>query len=195
MELNAAFWGTRYATGDTGWDLGAVSPPLRTWFDGFPGKELRILIPGGGRSWEAEYLHRKGFRHVHVVDLTDASLQELTARCPDFPREHFHIGDFFAHAGRYDRIVEQTFFCALDPVLRKAYVEKMHGLLVPGGILGGVLFNDPLNLDHPPFGGSLEVYRKLFAPVFADLRLEPCRNSVAPRAGRELWLRARRSFA
>jgi hypothetical protein len=193
MELNAGFWGARYATGDTGWDLGAVSPPLQAWFSGFTDKAMRILIPGGGRSWEAEHLHRQGFRHVHVVDLTDAPWRELTARCPDFPREHFHIGDFFAHAGRYHRIVEQTFFCALDPGLRKAYVEKMHGLLVPGGILGGVLFNDALNADRPPFGGSLEEYRTLFGTLFTDLRLDPCHNSVAPRAGRELWLHARRS--
>ena len=29
-------------------------------------------------------------------------------RCPDFPQDHFLVGDFFTHEGAYDRILEQT---------------------------------------------------------------------------------------
>ncbi|MBX2983342.1 MAG: SAM-dependent methyltransferase [Flavobacteriales bacterium] len=190
MELNADFWEERYATSDTRWDLGAVSTPLKTYFDQLTDKKLEIMIPGGGRSYEAEYLHRLGFGNVHVVDLTGAPFADLVERCPDFPKDHLHVADFFSHAGRYDLIIEQTFFCALDPKLRPRYVKRMHELLHPGGKLVGVLFDDPLNTDHPPFGGNEAEYRKLFSPVFADLSLERCHNSIPPRAGRELWLRA-----
>lgn len=193
MELNADFWGARYAEGDTRWDLGAVSTPLKAYFDQLTDKGLRILIPGGGRSYEAEYLHRLGFTEVYVIDLTDAPFKDLLSRCPDFPASHMIIGDLFRHEGAYDRIIEQTFFCALDPRLRTDYVRKMHALLVPGGVLAGVLFDAPLNTDEPPFGGSRAEYLERFAERFQDLYIEPCYNSIPPRAGREVWLRARRS--
>ena len=190
IDLDRDFWQQRYADGTTGWDLGAVSPPLKAWFDQLTDKDLRILIPGGGRSYEAEYLHRQGFRHVFVIDLTSAPFADLLARCPDFPKEHLITGDFFEHLGSYDLIVEQTFFCALDPALRERYVEHMHRLLAPGGKLVGVLFDDPLNNDRPPFGGNKDEYLALFLPVFGEVLLERCHNSVPPRAGRELWLKA-----
>lgn len=188
--LDRAFWEGRYATGETGWDAGSITTPLKTYFDQLQDKSLEILIPGGGKSYEAEYLHRAGFGHVHVVDLAGAAFGHLLSRCPEFPREHLHQADFFAHAGRYDLIVEQTFFCALDPRLRPQYVKHMHELLHPGGKLVGVLFDDPLFTDHPPFGGNAAEYRTLFEPVFGAVGLEPCYNSIPPRAGRELWLKA-----
>jgi len=190
MNLDHDFWHQRYATGETGWDLGAPSTPLREYIDHLVDQELRILIPGGGRAWEAEYAHRIGFRNVFVIDLTDAPLNDLLARCPDFPRAHFIVGDFFAHQGRYDLILEQTFFCAIHPSLRERYVAQMHKLLKPGGILVGVLFNDVLNADKPPFGGFRDDYLPLFRRLFPDVTMEPCRNSIAPRAGRELWMKA-----
>lgn len=190
MDPNALFWKERYASGKTGWDLGAVSTPLKTYFDQLTDKGLRILIPGGGRSYEAEYLHRLGFRNVFALDLAEAPFDDLLRRCPGFPREQLIISDFFQHVGKYDRIIEQTFFCALDPKLRPKYVDRAHALLAPGGILTGLLFDDPLNTDHPPFGGNAEEYRQLFGHKFQELKLTPCHNSIAPRAGRELWLKA-----
>jgi SAM-dependent methyltransferase len=191
--LDATYWAGRYRTGETGWDIGHASTPLAAYADQLAPKDLRILVPGAGRAYEAEHLHRSGFTQVFVIDLTDAPFRDLRTRCPSFPEEHLLVGDFFTHEGRYDRILEQTFFCALDPALRPRYVQQMHRLLVPGGRLVGVLFDDPLNTDRPPFGGNEAEYRTLFTPLFPDLVLEPCYNSIAPRAGRELWLRATRA--
>lgn len=194
MELDRDYWAERYSKDETGWDIGGPSTPLRSYIDQLKDKDLRILIPGGGRAYEAEHAHRKGFRNVFVIDLTDAPLHDLLQRCPDFPREHFIVGDFFAHEGQYDRILEQTFFCALDPSLRERYVAHMHTLLkpatagTPGGKLVGVLFNVPLNADRPPFGGSVEDYAPLFRKHFADVSFEPCHNSIKPREGSEVWL-------
>lgn len=190
MPLDSTYWNDRYVTRDTGWDLGGPSTPLKAYIDQLEDKSLRILFPGAGRAYEAEHAHRQGFRNVFVMDLTDAPFKDLLSRCPDFPKAHLITGDFFAHEGRYDRIVEQTFFCALDPSLREAYVAKMSDLLVPGGALVGLLFNDPLNQDQPPFGGTRAEYMPLFRTHFPDVSMEPCYNSIAPRAGRELWLRA-----
>ena len=188
MELVANYWDTRYATSETGWDLGGPSTPLKEYLDQLTNKDLRVLIPGGGRSYEAEYAFRLGFKNVFVIDLTGAPFEDLLARCPDFPKEHLIIGDFFAHSSAYDLIMEQTFFCAIDPSLRAKYVEHMSGLLVPGGKLVGVLFDDVLNTDKPPFGGRRGEYMALFEKQFPHVTMEPCHNSITPRAGREVWL-------
>jgi SAM-dependent methyltransferase len=188
MDLDRSYWEDRYHGGEIGWDLGGPSTPLKEYLDQLTDKDLKILIPGGGRAWEAEYAHRQGFRNVYVIDLTDAPFKDLLSRCPDFPKEHLLVGDFFQHEGTYDRILEQTFFCALDPGLRERYVAHMHKLLKPGGKLVGVLFHDTLNTDRPPFGGFAADYTPLFAAWFDRYSLEPCHNSIPPRAGRELWL-------
>lgn len=188
--LDATYWHQRYAHEDAPWDLGAPSTPLATFLDGVVDRGSRILIPGAGRAYEAEYAHRLGFRNVYPMDLTGAPFEDLLRRCPTFPREHLLVGDFFDHQGAYDIILEQTFFCALEPSLRERYVAHMHALLKPGGRLVGVLFNIPLNADRPPFGGSATEYLPLFQQHFRTIALEPCRNSIPPRAGNELWLTA-----
>ncbi len=193
MELNARGWRSRYLSGDTGWDLGAPSTPLRAYIDQLRDKDLHILFPGAGRAYEAEHAHRCGFRQVYVLDLTEEPFHDLLQRCPDFPRAHVLVGDLFAHEGTYDRIIEQTCFCAIDPALRPDYVRAMHRMLRPGGKLVGVLFDDPLNTDKPPFGGSQAEYESLFKPLFPRVRFSRCHNSIAPRSGRELWIDAPRS--
>lgn len=195
MALDRAYWDERYATSDTQWDIGGPSAPLKAYIDQLTDRSLRILIPGGGRAYEAEYLHRNGFTNVYVIDLSPAPYADLMARYPDFPKAHLLTGDFFAHKGTYDRIIEQTFFCALDPALRPRYVLHMHHLLAPGGDLVGLLFNDVFAQPGPPFGGTIQEYQALFRAHFPNVVLEPCYNSIAPRAGRELWLKATKPAA
>lgn len=194
-QLTKEYWEERYAEGNTGWDIGYVSTPLKTYFDQLEDKGIKLLIPGGGRSYEAEYLHRNGFHDVHVVDHSDRPFTDLLRRYPAFPQENLHQGDFFEHQGQYDRIIEQTFFCALAPGSRTRYAQHMHQLLKPGGKLVGVLFDDPLFPEHPPFGGNAEEYRRIFHPVFPLASFERCYNSIPPRAGRELWMIAPKTEA
>ena len=193
MNLDRNFWESRYLASDTGWDLGGPSTPLKEYLDQLTDKDLRILFPGAGRAYEAEYAHRLGFNNVFVIDLTDLPFADLLQRCPEFPKDHLLVGDLFDHEGAYDRILEQTFFCTLYPVVRKTYVQKMHELLKPGGILVGVLFDDVLNTDRPPFGGNRSIYVPIFTPYFPTVSMERCYNSIAPRAGRELWLSAKKT--
>jgi hypothetical protein len=101
---------------------------------------------------------------------------------------HLILGDFFEHKGQYDLVIEQTFFCALIPELRSAYVKKMNQLLATKGELCGVMFNHPLTEQGPPFGGSVEEYQDYFEPYFEIETLEPCKNSIKPRLGNELWV-------
>lgn len=182
------FWDERYKSGDTGWDAGSVTTPIKEFVDTLSVKDTKILIPGAGNAYEAEYLFRQGFRNVWVADISELPLRNFKQRFPEFPEEHLLHQDFFRMDSKFDLILEQTFFCALDPSLRKAYADKMHELLNPGGKLVGVLFDDPLNKDRPPFGGNKEEYLSYFAPLFTIHTFDRCYNSIAPRAGRELFM-------
>lgn len=187
-NLSSQYWNKRYQTNDFGWDIGGVSQPLKFYFEQLDNKDLKILIPGAGNSYEAEFLFNQGFRNCYVLDFALEPLQNLKQRMPEFPESQLIQQDFFKHKGQYDLIIEQTFFCAIDPSLRVDYVKHMNTLLKPNGKLVGLLFNDPLNLDKPPFGGNKDEYLKLFEPVFKIKTLEPCYNSIKPREGRELFV-------
>ena len=193
VKFDLDYWQGRYDDGTDAWDIGAPSTPLKEYIDQLTNKDLRILIPGCGPAWEGQYLHELGFRNVWLMDLTGGPFAKFLQRCPDFPQEHLLVGDFFTHQGQYDRIIEQTFFCAIDVTLRDRYVEQAHALLAPGGHLVGVLFDDPMpgkDPDGPPFGGSRAEYIERFSKRFTRVSIEPCHNSISPRAGREVWINA-----
>lgn len=185
--LNKRFWEHRYEHEQTGWDLGVVSPPLKAFIDHLSDKQLKILIPGCGNGYEAEYLIANGFEHVTVLDIAEMPLQNLKNRLGEPKGLELHAGDFFEHTGQYDLIMEQTFFCALDPARRTDYVRHMHALLKPGGHLAGVLFNVEFEKEGPPFGGEEMEYRKLFKPFFKMLKMDLCENSIQPRMNTELF--------
>lgn len=188
MELDEIFWNDKYISGEMGWDVGHVSTPLKEYIDQLTDKNIRILIPGGGNSYEAEYLFNQGFKNVGVVDISSIPLRNLKKRVPSFPQENLIHKDFFQVKGHYDLILEQTFFCALHPSLREDYARQMVQLLKPSGKLVGLLFNIPLNEDKPPYGGNLDAYRKLFSKYFKIEKMEPAYNSIPPRAGNEVFI-------
>lgn len=188
MNLDQYFWNNRYLTNEIGWDLTQVSPPIRKFIDGLTHFDLRILIPGAGNAHEAEYFFTKGFTQVVVVDLSQKAVDNFLKRVPNFPKKQARVGDFFELKGQFDLVLEQTFFCALNPALRAAYVKKCAELLAPDGTLTGLLFDAPLNSDHPPFGGSKKEYLDVFSSTFNCEEISLCQDSHPSRAGRELWI-------
>jgi methyl halide transferase len=186
--LSQEYWNNRYLQDQTGWDIGAVSTPLKEYIDQLSDKHISILIPGGGNSYEALYLLEQGFTDITVIDLAPAVTEKLKHQTESYqPHIKILMGDFFELSGQYDLILEQTFFCAIDPALREQYVIKMAALLKPGGKLVGVLFNRDFE-GGPPFGGTEKEYRTLFASTFHQIRMEPCYNSIKPRVGSELFV-------
>lgn len=142
LNLFQNFWTNKYETNKIGWDLGEVSPPLKNYFDQLQNKELKILIPGGGNSYEAEYLFNKGFHNVYVVDIAKQPLNNIKLRVPDFPDSQLIHANFFDFDNQFDLIIEQTFFCAINPKLRAAYAAKAFELLNTNGKVVGLLFNE-----------------------------------------------------
>lgn len=191
MKLNAEYWEDRYRNNSGKWDIGHPSPPLTEYAGVWP-VNTRILIPGCGHAYEGEWLWKKGYSNVTLMDVSHTARTHFLERVPDFPQEQFIIGDFFEHLDQYDLILEQTFFCALSPGLRDKYVDKMWDLLNDNGILSGVLFTFPLTGQGPPFGGSPEEYSGRFKPKFDILKLRPCYNSIGPRMGNEVFFEVKK---
>jgi methyl halide transferase len=187
MKLNSDYWNGRYRSDDISWNVGKITTPLKEYIDQVKSQFIRILIPGCGNGYEFEYLTSKGFINSFVLDYAEIPLKNLKNRIHDYSENQFILSDFFEHEGQYDLIIEQTFFCALDPKLRKEYVKKMYDLLIPKGKLIGLLFQFPLTETGPPFGGSKEGYLELFSEYFEIKTLETAYNSIKPRQGNELF--------
>jgi len=188
-ELNSKYWNDRYLNLTSSWDIGHISPALKKYFDKLTDKSLKILIPGAGFCHEAEYLHKIGFKNVMIVEFAEASIKSFSERYPTFPKHQIFCENFFNHSGQYDLIIEQTFFCALDPILRKQYVSKMHELLTKKGKLVGLLFRSHFGKQGPPFGGDIEEYKTLFSSKFQIDFLIETKDSIPPRMGNELFFK------
>jgi len=187
-KFSSRYWEEKYENNTTGWNIGYPSTPIKTYVDQIIDKSIKILIPGAGNAYEAEYLHNKGFTNVWVLDLAKQPIANLKKRVPSFPKSHLIQDEFFAHHATYDLIIEQTFFCALNPTLRDKYAKKMFDLLNAKGKLVGLLFDFELTEQGPPFGGSASEYQKRFSKYFNINVLERAHNSIKPRSGRELFV-------
>ena len=186
LPLDQNYWDNQYQANATGWDLGQVSPPIKTYIDTIKNKEAKILIPGCGNTYEAEYLLQLGFTNVTVIDIAPTLVENLKQKFANNKNITVILGDFFVHQGKYDFIIEQTFFCALTPTMRQKYVWKMHQLLSDFGKLVGLLFNREFEVS-PPFGGSLKEYEQLFSKAFAFNSISLAVNSIPARANSELF--------
>lgn len=190
--MNKSYWNDRYRNNQTGWDLGAVSPPIKAFADGIEDKELNILIPGAGNAYEAEYLFKNGFKNVFLCDIAEIPLKSFLDRNPEFPELQTLHCDYFELQESFDLVLEQTFFCALPVNQRSAYAQKTSELLRSGGVLAGLLFDFELKEDGPPYGGSREEYLTYFSPYFHIEILERAYNSIKPRSGNELFFKFRK---
>ncbi len=189
MQLDKDYWNNRFESLDTPWDIGSVSPALQAYIDQLSNKNIAILIPGCGNGYEAEYLLKNGFTSVTLIDISSTLTKMLENRLASYLENQLKIitGNFFELKGKFDLVIEQTFFCAIEPALRNDYVQHMHQLLKEHGKIAGVLFNKTFEMPGPAFGGSVEEYRLLFNPLFIIKTMETCYNSIAPRKGSECF--------
>lgn len=185
--MSKEFWEERWSNEQIGWDLGEVSPPLLNYINQLTNKDLKILIPGCGNAYEAEYMYAKGFHNLYIVEIAKGAIESFKKRYPDFPSENIIHADFFEIEDQFDLIIEQTFFCAINPSLRQQYVKQMTKLLKPNAKLVGLLFNTDF-VGGPPFGGHKNEYVELFSDSFFIDVMDEAHNSIQPRLGRELFI-------
>ena len=192
----AQFWQQRYEQDSIGWDMGQVSPPLQAYIDQLPesAKSQAVLVPGAGNAYEVGYLHEQGFTNVTLVDFAPAPIEAFAERYPDFPAEHLICADFFELSPeqyQFDWVLEQTFFCAINPSRRDEYVQQMAALLKPNGKLIGLLFDKDFGREEPPFGGTKAEYQQRFERHFDIEIMEQSYNSHPARQGSELFIKMR----
>ena len=189
QHMDSKYWSERYQQNTTGWDIGHISTPIKAYIDQLTNKEMAIMIPGCGNAYEAEYLLQQGFTNITLVDISPLLVEAISRKFKLALGKKIQVicDDFFNIDQKYDLILEQTFFCALNPSLRKKYTDKMFSLLKPGGKIAGLLFNRSFP-GGPPFGGNDVEYRKLFKEKFSIRVMEPCYNSIPSRAGTELFI-------
>lgn len=186
--MEKEYWDKRWADQQTGWDIGYVSTPIKEYFDQMTDKNQRILIPGCGNAYEAEYLWEQGFKNTWIVEISQLAVDSFLKRYPKFPKDHIFVTNFFALQEKFDCVVEQTFFCAIDPSMRASYAKKVSEILNPGGKLVGLLFNRHFD-GGPPFGGNQAEYEATFGPYFSIEKMENAYNSIPPRKDTELFIR------
>lgn len=190
-ELSATDWEARYQEKNTPWDLQGATPEfVRLAKEGWFPKRGKALVPGGGRGYDAIHLAQLGLE-VDLVDFAPSALQaalELASQEKTtiyaYRENFFELPKRGYHQEAYDLILEYTFFCAIDPSLRKDYVSAVHRLLKPNGLFLGLFFPLSTDKEGPPFVVSKEEVEKLFSPYFQLEFMEP-QESIKPRAGRE----------
>lgn len=188
VTLDKKFWDNLWKNKLTGWDVGGISTPLATYFEQYNQKDARILIPGCGNAYEAEPMAELGFTDITILDISPEVVSRLQKKFKGNPSVKVVEGDYFQHQGYYDVIVEQTFFCAINPELRDAYIKKAYSLLRENGKIVGLLFEKDFGSPLPPYGGSENEYRQLFGNNFVIKVMEKCYNSISPRKDSELFI-------
>ena len=165
---HALNWEQAYQQGQTPWDKGQPSPPLRQWLQRHA-LAGRVLVPGCGLGHDVALLHAEG-ADAHGLDLAPSAIRLGLEAHPELVGR-LHLGDLWQTPedwqGSVDAVVERTCFCALPPGLRARYEAVIHGLLKPAGLLIGVWFIHP-QMDPgeqgPPFALPLPELESLFAP-------------------------------
>jgi SAM-dependent methyltransferase len=187
LPLNSEYWDNQYKLNETGWDLNEVSPPIKAYIDQLENKNISVLIAGCGNAYEAQYLYQSGITNITLVDISETLINNLQQKYANTTIKVLHK-DIFELKGKFDLIIEQTLFCAIDPSLRKQFVATMSDLLSEKGKLVGLLFNRLFENQGPPFGGDKDEYQKLFSSYFIIKTMDSCYNSVDSRSNTELFI-------
>jgi|TARA_B110000908_G_scaffold141316_1_gene168874 SAM-dependent methyltransferase len=169
VEKAACDWNQRYLDGDTPWDKGLASPALEEIIaDGHIPVGSDVLIPGCGYGHDVRVIAETGCVAVGM-DISESAVAGAKL-------EHkgtaamFEWGDLFdpslAEKKCYDIIWEHTCFCAILPEQRDAYVEAVHRLLKPHGVLIAVFFAFGDDEKGPPFKTNIDTLHRHFEKYF-----------------------------
>ena len=146
-------WNKAYAEGNTPWDKGYASPPLRAFLKTHR-LEGRVIVPGCGSGYDVRLLAEQG-ASVLGLDIAPLALEKARS-LPSVGNEDYVLADFLNLPSEYhrqfDAVVEHTCLCALDPVDRCSYVQSVLKLLKSGGKYLAIFFRKVSeNLVSSPF--------------------------------------------
>lgn len=164
------FWDQRFASGNTPWDRGAVSPQLGAWLQAGALKPCRVLVPGCGSGYEVVDLALAGFE-VTGLDYADEAVARTHASL-----EKAGVDATLVQADvlswkpdrAFDAIYEQTCLCALYPDRWREYADRLYQWLAPDGRLFALFLQLPREgaaegfIQGPPYHCDINGMRALF---------------------------------
>jgi SAM-dependent methyltransferase len=161
-------WEEMYQKGETHWDKGRASLPLKQYLERHKELRGRALLPGCGRGHDLALAVKHGFDAIGL-DIAPTAVADAKKQYPHLA-ERFVLGNLFdppqSLRGQFDVVIEHTCMSALPPALRADYRRGIDAILKPGGLLIGVWYINP-SLDEgyegPPFPFSVEALTALFA--------------------------------
>ncbi len=171
-HIMAKDWNRAYAEGNTPWDKGQASPPLRAFLKTHR-LEGNVLVPGCGAGYDVRLLAKQG-ASVLGLDIAPLALEKARS-VPMADNESYTLADFLnlpvSYYGRFDAVVEHTCLCAIEPADRKAYVQSVQQVLKPGGNYLAVFFRKVSNYNgkDPPHPISSSEIEALFFKDFEVL--------------------------
>jgi SAM-dependent methyltransferase len=179
------FWDTRYRSGTTPWDAGAVPSQLKKWLEGRAA--AKVLVPGCGSGYEIRAFADHG-DEVLALEISEAAIE--AARSVLGPlAARVKKADFFAfEAAAFDLVYERAFLCALPRRLWPQWGARVAELVRPGGELAGFFYFDD-NDRGPPFGISSPELEELLSSDFGltqELPI-PAEESIPVFKGKERW--------
>lgn len=169
--IAAMDWDEKYRRGETFWDKGAASPPMREYL-GRHKLSGRALVPGCGHGHEVALAVEHGL-DATGLDIAPTGVAEARALYPHLA-ERFITGDLFdppkEMRGAFDVVLEHTCMSGLHPTLRASYRRGIDLTLKRGGLLVGVWFINPAldpGDEGPPFPLSVAGLTALFVDGYA----------------------------
>ncbi len=174
-----------------GWDIGQPAPPFVAYLDRSDAPESgQVAVIGCGRGNDVLLFAEKGFE-VTAVDFSAPAIQAVKEKIQTTKFQvDLQQADIFdlpqSHALTFDYIVEYTCFCAIDPARRPEYVNMVHKILKPKGILLAVFYLLPPD-QGPPFGTTEDEVRSLFSDKFEVIEMKVSPHSIEKRVGKELF--------
>lgn len=184
-----AFWQGLYEEGQTAWDLGGPTPVFRRLLEEQRLPPGDMIVLGAGRGYDARLFAANRFA-VTAVDFAPAAVRELHARNDTQNPVAVVQSDIFSlnpllH-GRFDYVLEYTFYCAIEPQRRADYASVVAQLLRPGGRFVGLAFPIEARQGGPPFAVDPDQLVSLLSARGLCLeQREAPPDTIAPRRGRE----------
>jgi len=190
---NSIFWDKLYDQNNDKWDIQQPTPVFVEWESSLKlnKKNINICFPGCGIGHDALYFASRGY-NVYAVDFSNEAILRLKKKST---KDNISINiikeNFFQlplnYYNYFDFIVEYTFYCAIDPDMRKDYVKTCYNLLNDNGLLVGLLFPFNVNNNGPPFKVEKNEIEINFTNMFKIKNKKSNINSIQPRKGNEIF--------
>ena len=190
------FWQQRFQDGNTPWDRGKANPQLATWLESGALRPCRILVPGCGSGYEVVALAAAGFE-VTALDYAPIAIARTRQQLAAAGRSATLVevdALTWQPAQPFDAVYEQTCLCALYPDQWRAYADKLHSWLAPGGRLYALFVQFPRPgsatgvIEGPPYHCDINAMRALFPDPLWAWPKPPYARTTHPRGLAELAL-------